>query len=77
MTEKEILEIKRDLLKEISKGLVKKIKMLQKELKEERSTAFYFDQSLNTKEDAINVYIKEKIRFEKWSKMLNHKIEKL
>jgi hypothetical protein len=84
MKNKEELEIERSLLKEIAKGYENKIKAKQKELEEEKKYYSGFSVHIEGKnenlakiENTIEIYINEKIRFEKWAKKLKHEIEEL
>jgi len=78
------LEIQSKLLKDIAKDYEKKIKVTQLEL--EKTKEYYKgfsvrisgqDESLSLIQNSIDIYISEKIRFEKWSKKLKHQIGEL
>jgi hypothetical protein len=77
------IEIQRDVLHQVAKGLSKEIKTLKKQLefgKEDSKFIWKYDgwdDSIKRIEIEINILVQQKIKHEKWRKLLKHQIEEL
>lgn len=75
------IEIQRDILHQVAKGLSKEIKNLKKQLEIEIENSKFiwkydgWDDSIKRIEIQIAVLIQQKIKHEKWRKLLKHQIE--
>jgi hypothetical protein len=78
------LEIQQDMLKQVAKGLSKEIKTLKKQLEFEKEDSKFmwryydgWDNSIKRIEIEINILVQQKIKHEKWHKLLKHQIQEL
>lgn len=74
------IEIKRDILHQVAKGLSKEIKTLKTKLEFEKEGWKYdwkydgWDDHIKRLEAQIDVLIQQKIKHEKWRKLLKHQL---
>jgi len=77
------IEIQRDILHQVAKGLSKEIKALKKRLEYEKEDSKYiwkydgWDDSIKRIEIEIGVLVQQKIKHEKCRKLLKHQIEEM
>ncbi len=77
------LEIQQDMLHQVAKGLSKEIKTLKKQLEFEKEDSKFmwkydgWDDSIKRIEIEINILVQQKIKHEKWRKLLKHQIEEI
>jgi hypothetical protein len=77
------IEIQRDILHQVAKRLSKEIKALKKQLEFEKEHSKYmwkydgWDDSIKRIEIEIGVLVQQKIKHEKWRKLLKHQIEEI
>jgi hypothetical protein len=74
------VEIKRDILHQVAKGLSKEIKTLKTKLEFEKENSKHiwkydgWDDSIKRLEAQIHILIEQKIKHEKWRKLLKHQL---
>jgi hypothetical protein len=74
------IEIKRDILHQVAKGLSKEIKTLKTKIEFEKECWKYdwkydgWDDHIKRLEAQIDVLIQQKIKHERWRKLLKHQL---
>jgi len=77
------IEAQREILHQVAKGLSKEIKALKKQLEYDKEHSKFiwkydgWDDSIKRIEIEISVLVQQKIKHEKWRKLLKHQIEEI